>query len=331
MTAGAIDDGGGRLIIKVPGVLESVDDLINMPIKAQDGRSIRFGDVAVVRRTFQTGRRLVSSMVNRLLCLMCAKGLVNIIDVVSAAREVIDAAAPRISPDAKVTYLFDESTQVRNLLNDLGNNVGAAVIIVMIVILATLGLRNATLVGLAIPGSFFVGIIFLNALGITMNIVVLFSLILVAGMLVDGVIVTTEHADRRIAMGVSRRDAYKNGAQHTAWPIISSTITTLMVFMPLLFWPGIVGQFMQYLPMTVMAVLTASLAMALVFIPVLGGLIGKRRVDKGTISATAPRPYRHILKFAVRRPVSVLAAVLAFIGVSYSGYIMAGYGVASRY
>ena len=164
----------------------------------------------------------------------------------------------------------------------------------MIGILATLGLRNATLVGLAIPGSFFVGIIFLNAMGITMNIVVLFSLILVAGMLVDGVIVTTEYADRRIAMGVNRRDAYKDGAQRMAWPIISSTITTLMVFMPLLFWPGIVGQFMQYLPMTVMAVLTASLAMALVFIPVLGGLIGKRRVDKGAISATAPRLYRHI-------------------------------------
>jgi len=199
---------------------------------------------------------------------------------------------------------------------------------VMIVILATLGLRNATLVGLAIPGSFFVGIIFLNALGITMNIVVLFSLILVAGMLVDGVIVTTEYADRRIAMGINRRDAYKDGAQRMAWPIISSTITTLMVFMPLLFWPGIVGQFMQYLPMTVMAVLTASLAMALVFIPVLGGLIGKRRVDKGAISATAPRLYRHILKFAVRRPIVVLAAVLAFMGVSYSGYIMAGYGVA---
>ena len=329
VTAGAIDDGGGRLIVKVPGVLESVDDLINMPIKARDGRSIRFGDVAVVRRTFQQAEGWSRVNGEQAIVLDVRKRVgANIIDVVSAAREVIDAATPRISPDAKVTYLFDESTQVRNLLNDLGNNVGAAVIIVMIVILATLGLRNATLVGLAIPGSFFVGIIFLNALGITMNIVVLFSLILVAGMLVDGVIVTTEHADRRIAMGVNRRDAYKNGAQRMAWPIISSTITTLMVFMPLLFWPGIVGQFMQYLPMTVMAVLTASLAMALVFIPVLGGLIGKRRVDKGAISATAPRPYRHILKFAVRRPVSVLAAVLAFIGVSYSGYIMAGYGVA---
>ena len=108
-------------------------------------------------------------------------------------------------------------------------------------------------------------------------------------MLVDGVIVTTEYADRQIAMGANRRDAYKSGAQRMAWPIISSTITTLMVFMPLLFWPGIVGQFMQYLPMTVIAVLTASLLMALIFIPVLGGLIGKRHGGQIAVSATAPQ------------------------------------------
>jgi len=329
VTAGAIDDGGGRLVVKVPGVLESVDDLINMPIKASNGKSIRFGDVALVRRTFQQAEGWSRVNGERAIVLDIKKRVgSNIIDVVTAARAVIDAAAPQIGAGVKVTYLFDESKQVRNLLSDLGNNVGAAVIIVMIVILATLGLRNATLVGLAIPGSFFVGIIFLNAVGITMNIVVLFSLILVAGMLVDGVIVTTEYADRQIAMGVDRRDAYKTGAQRMAWPIISSTFTTLMVFMPLLFWPGIVGQFMQYLPMTVIAVLLASLAMALVFIPVLGGLIGKKRNSDTAISATAPRLYRAVLKFAVRQPLSVLAAVMLFMGVSYTGYITAGHGVA---
>ena len=154
----------------------------------------------------------------------------------------------------------------------------------MVVVLAVLGIRNATLVGLAIPGSFFVGISILNMMGVTMNIIVLFSLILVAGMLVDGVIVTTEYADRRIAMGSTRREAYRIGAQRMAWPIISSTITTLMVFMPLLVWPGIVGQFMKYLPITVICVLTASLFMALIFIPVLGGMIGKRSVPQGALS-----------------------------------------------
>ena len=206
-------------------------------------------------------------------------------------------------------------------------NVGAAVIIVMIVVLAMLGLRNASLVGLAIPGSFLVGITVLNAVGVTMNIVVLFSLILVAGMLVDGVIVTTEYADRQIATGLHRKEAYKRGAQRMAWPIISSTITTLMVFLPLLVWPGIVGQFMKYLPMTVIAVLAASLLMALVFIPVLGGLIGKRRIDRLAVVATAPKFYRRVLKFAVRRPVLVMTMVVSAMAASFVGYASAGLGV----
>ena len=328
VTAGAMDDGGGRLVLKVPGVIESVDDLINMPIKAIDGRSIKFGDVAVVRRTFQQpeGWSRVNGEPAIVLDVRKRVGS-NVIEVVEAARAVIDTDAPKISPDVKVTYLFDDSIEVRRLLTDLGNNVGAAVIIVMIVVLAMLGLRNATLVGLAIPGSFFVGITVLNAIGVTMNIVVLFSLILVAGMLVDGVIVTTEYADRQIATGSDRREAYKRGAQRMAWPIISATITTLMVFLPLLVWPGIVGQFMQYLPMTVIAVLTASLIMALVFVPVLGGLIGKKRIDSLSVAATAPRFYRRILKFAVRRPVLVMSMVLSVMTASFMGYISAGLGV----
>ena len=146
-------------------------------------------------------------------------------------------------------------------------------------------------------------------------------------MLVDGVIVTTEYADRQIATGLHRKEAYKRGAQRMAWPIISSTITTLMVFLPLLVWPGIVGQFMKYLPMTVIAVLAASLLMALVFIPVLGGLIGKRRIDRLAVVATAPKFYRRVLKFAVRRPVLVMTMVVSAMAASFVGYASAGLGV----
>ena len=328
VTAGAIDDGGGRLVVKVPGVIESVDDLINMPIKARDGRSINFGDVAVVRRTFRQAEGWSRVNGEPAIVLDVRKRVgSNVIEVVEAARTVIDSDAPKISPDVKVTYLFDDSHEVRRLLSDLGNNVGAAVIIVMIVVLAMLGLRNASLVGLAIPGSFLVGITALNAVGVTMNIVVLFSLILVAGMLVDGVIVTIEYADRQIATGLHRKEAYKRGAQRMAWPIISSTITTLMVFLPLLVWPGIVGQFMKYLPMTVIAVLAASLLMALVFIPVLGGLIGKSRINGLAVVATAPKFYRRVLKFAVCRPVLVMTMVVSAIAASFIGYASAGLGV----
>ncbi len=328
VTAGAIDDGGGRLLVKVPGVIEDIDDLINMPIKASEGTSIKFGDVAIVRRAFRQaeGWSRVNGEAAIVLDVRKRVGS-NIISVIEAARGVIDEEASKIGDDIKVSYLFDDSKDVRNLLSDLGNNVGAAVIIVMVVVLAVLGIRNASLVGLAIPGSFFMGITVLNSIGVTMNIIVLFSLILVAGMLVDGVIVTTEYADRRIAMGDSRRNAFRMGAQRMAWPIISSTVTTLMVFMPLLFWPGIVGQFMKYLPMTVIAVLLSSLFMALIFIPVLGGMIGKKTVAKGAVSATAPRSYRRLLKFAVRRPAITMLLVITVILSAFMGYGRAGLGV----
>ncbi len=328
VTAGAIDDGGGRLLVKVPGVIETISDLINMPIKARDGTSIKFGDVAVVRRAFRQaeGWSRVNGEAAIVLDVRKRVGS-NIISVIEAAREVIDEETPKIGEDVKVSYLFDDSKEVRNLLSDLGNNVGAAVIIVMVVVLAVLGIRNASLVGLAIPGSFLMGVTVLNSIGVTMNIIVLFSLILVAGMLVDGVIVTTEYADRRIAMGESRKNAFRVGAQRMAWPIITSTVTTLMVFMPLLFWPGIVGQFMKYLPMTVIAILLSSLFMALIFIPVLGGMIGKRIVEKGAVSATAPRPYRRVLKFSVRRPAITMLVVIAVIVSAFMGYSRAGLGV----
>ena len=329
VTAGAIDDGGGRLLVKVPGVIESVDDLVNMPISARDGTSITFGDVAVVRRAFRQAEGWSRVNGEPAVVLDVRKRVgANIIKVVELARAVIDEEAPKIGEGVKVSYLFDDSKDVRNLLSDLGNNVAAAVIIVMVVVLAALGLRNATLVGLAIPGSFFIGISLLNLMGVTMNIVVLFSLILVAGMLVDGVIVTTEYADRRIAMGSSRREAYRLGAQRMSWPIISSTITTLMVFLPLLVWPGIVGQFMKYLPITVISVMSASLFMALIFIPVLGGFIGKSRMPKGMVSASAPRGYRWVLKQAVRFPIFTMMTVIGIIVASFIGYGSAGLGVA---
>lgn len=328
VTAGAIDDGGGRLLVKVPGVIESVDDLVNMPVSARNGTTITFGDIAVVRRAFRQAEGWSRVNGEPAVVLDVRKRVgANIIKVVEMAREVIDAEAPKIGDGVKVSYLFDDSKDVRNLLSDLGNNVAAAVIIVMVVVLAALGLRNATLVGLAIPGSFFIGISILNLMGVTMNIVVLFSLILVAGMLVDGVIVTTEYADRRIAMGSSRREAYRLGAQRMAWPIISSTITTLMVFLPLLVWPGIVGQFMKYLPITVISVLSASLFMALIFIPVLGGFIGKKRMPKGLVSTSAPRSYRWLLKQAIRYPLAIMASVIAIIVGSFIGYSSTGLGV----
>lgn len=328
VTAGAIQTDGGRMLVKVPGVVESLNELTQMPVKVANGRTIKFEDIAVIRRTFKEAEGWSRVNGERSVVLDVKKRVgANVIEVVTAAREVIDAHVADIPGGVEVSYLYDDSKTVRTLLSDLGNNVTAAIVIVMVVVVAALGLRNATLVGLAIPASFLLGISVLYNFGVTMNIVVLFSLILVAGMLVDGVIVTTELADRRLAQGASRKQAYRDGAVRMAWPIIASTVTTLMVFLPLLFWPGIVGGFMKYLPITVMCVLAASLLMALIFVPVVGGIIGKKQVKLHQRPKAAPRIYRFILKQAVKFPLLVVVAVAGFMAFSFNLYISGGYGV----
>ena len=276
VTAGAIENENGRLVVKVPGVVETLDELFAMPIKIADGTTINFGDIAIIRRTFEDKKSWSRVNVKPAVVLDIKKRVgSNIIDVVDATKKVISEEVSNIPGNINVDYLFDESKSVRNLLNDLGNNVFAAVLIVLVIVVLALGIKNALLIGFAIPSSFLLGFIILSYFGVTMNIIVLFSLILVAGILVDGVIVTTEYADRKISLGHDRRAAYLEGSLRMSWPIIASTVTTLMVFFPLLVWPGIVGQFMKYLPITMIVVLSASLLMALIFIPILGSFLGK--------------------------------------------------------
>ena len=328
VTAGSIDTGAGRLALKVPGVIETIEDLMKLPIKIGDGNTIHFEDIARVRRAFvdSDNRSRVNGQSSLVLDVKKRVGA-NLIEVAEATRKIIDIEVAAMSGDVQVNYLLDKSKNVRSTLGDLGNNVTAAVLIVMIVVVASLGLRNAALVALAIPGSFLIGIALLYNMGITLNIVVLFSLILVAGMLVDGVIVTIEYADRRIAQSVDRATAYREGAVRMAWPIIASTVTTLMVFLPLLFWPGIVGSFMKFLPITVICVLSASLLMALIFIPVLGGMFGKKVSVGGAVHHSAPRSYRWILKRAIQYPMLVVLFIIGFMAVSFGGYFSAGLGV----
>ena len=328
VTAGAMEQSGGRMVLKVPAVIETLDELMNMPIKAADDTSIKFSDIATIRRTFREaqGWSRVNGEPSVVLEIKKRIGS-NLIELVKEARIEIDSYLESQDQNVKASYLFDESNTVKNILSELGNNVIAAIAIVMVIILGILGFRNALLVGIAIPGSFLLGFIVLNFLNITLNIIVLFSLILVAGLLVDAVIVTTEYADRRLSKGINRKDAYRDGAARMFWPITSSTATTLMVFLPLLFWPGIVGQFMKYLPITMIIVLLSSLLMALIFVPVIGGLVGKKPSKKSTSQNSAPKFYRWLLKFSIKQPIITMLIVFGIIGFSFYSYIKAGLGV----
>ncbi len=342
IAAGAIETGAGRIVLKVPGLIENLEDVMSMPVKVRGNAVVTFGDVATIRRTFEDPDSFARINGQPALALEVKKRSgANIIDTVAEVQALVEELRVDWPDSVEVTYLQDQSKQVKDLLSDLEANVIAAVILVMIVIVFALGLRSAILVGLAIPGAFLAGVIALWSMGFTMNIVVLFSLILVVGMLVDGAIVTTELADRRLQEGASAKDAYAFAAKRMSWPIIASTATTLSVFFPLLFWTGMVGEFMKFLPITVILTLFASLFMALIFIPVVGGLIGKRQPQTAAAKTALhaaekgdPRDIRgftggyvRILEQAILRPGTTLLLALVLLLGGFSLYGQFGKGI----
>ena len=340
--AGTMDTGKGRFAVKVPAVFEDLQDIMELPVKTEGDRVVRFRDVAKVRRSFKDPDSFARLDGDHAVSLELKKRPgENIIETVDQVKAVVGEAQARWPPTIRVTYTGDASKDVRMMLSDLQNNVISAILLVVIVIIATLGARTAVLVGLSIPGSFLTGILVLALLGYTVNIVVLFALIMAVGMLVDGAIVVTEFADRALGEGIPRRKAYALAARRMAWPIIASTATTLAAFAPLIFWPGIMGEFMKYLPITLIATLTASLLMALLFVPTLGSLIGRRRpisthakaqlldAESGDLSHLEGFTglYASTLRFAMDHAWKVLGAALLLAALVFGAYHRSGLGV----
>lgn len=359
VAAGALDTGQGRFAVKVPGVFETLDDLLTLPIKTDGLKTVNFGDVATVRRTFKDRTGYARLDGQRAIALEITKRSgSNIIEVVDSVKQTVLAAQELMPQTMQVSFTQDRSEQVRTMLNDLVNNVATAVLLVMIVILGALGLRSAGLVGIAIPGSFLTGILVISTLGFSMNIVVLFALIMAVGMLVDGAIVVVELAARNLRYGYPPREAYISAAKRMAWPITASTATTLAAFMPLLFWPGLIGEFMKYLPITLLATLAASLGMALLFVPTVGAMLSGNRVSgptdgEGNDSQDDPAKrvvrqetdllaearetladvrggtaiYIGFLRRALSRPGRVFIGAVALLAATFALYSMVGRGV----
>ncbi|MEZ8943964.1 efflux RND transporter permease subunit [Vibrio sp. 10N.222.54.B12] len=338
VAAGFVDTGYGRFSVKVPSVFNSLKDVLELPIKVDGKQVVTFGDVATVRRAFRDPESFARLDGKSAVVLDIKKRAgENIIETVELVKAVMAGAQQQAEwpNNLLVKYTWDESKDVKIMLNDLQNNILSAIILVVIVIIAILGVRTALLVGISIPGSFLTGLLVLSVFGLTVNIVVLFSLIMAVGMLVDGAIVVTEFADRRMQEGEGRKAAYRDAAKRMAWPITASTATTLAAFAPLLFWPDVTGEFMKFLPLTLIATLTASLIMALLFVPVLGGLIGKPQyvssksqarmvaLHNGDFSQATglTKAYYHTLSLAIKHPFKILfsAALLAVaVGFTYS-------------
>jgi multidrug efflux pump len=342
VAVGAIDTGVGRIAVRVPGTIESVEDILRTSVIAVEGTVVTLGDIADVRQTFRDpeGFTRIDGEPSVALRVRNRPGT-NVIRTVAAVKDLVADEQARWPPNLQVTYTQDRSESIERMLSDLQNNIITAVGLVLLATLAILGSRAGVLVALAIPGSFLAGILGLSLFGYTFNIVVVFGLILVVGMLVDGAIIVVEQADRNLAEGMPREEAFLRAAQRMSWPIIAATATTLAVFIPLLLWPGAIGQFFRFLPVTVMVTLSASLLMALVFIPVLGAIAGPRSVanpkvveqvraaEAGELDLVggATGHYLRVLRAAIERPGATLLLALAVTGTIYIAYSALGRGM----
>jgi multidrug efflux pump len=274
VTAGSISLDDGRFTVKAPGVVKSREDLMAIPLRADGDRVITLADVAEIRRTFvdRAGHALFNGEPAIGIELSKRAGA-NIVDTIEAARALTERNAAFWPSTIEYDYWNDQSVFVRDNLEGLTASVLTAIMLVMIVIVAALGVRSALMIGVAIPTSFLMGFLLLSVFGYTLNMMVMFGLVLAVGMLVDGAIVVIEYADRRMAEGASREAAYREASKRMFWPVITSTATTLAAFFPFLFWKDLTGEFMKFIPLTLIFILTSSLVVALVFLPVLGSLL----------------------------------------------------------
>ena len=271
VSAGNLDTGDGRFVIKIPGLYENLNDIFNTPIKVNDKKTIKFKDIASLKRTFKDPEKFARLDNQSAFTLEISKRIgANIVETVNQVKEIVESEQKTLPSKIKITFSGDESVNIKKMLGDLQNNVIFSILLVMSVVILFLGIRSSLLVGLAVPGSFLAAILVLYSLGFTINMVVLFGLILSVGLLVDGAVVVVEYAQRKIQEGMGLADSYIKAASRMSLPIIASTLTTIAAFIPLLFWPGTTGGFMKYIPITVISVLGSSLAMALVVVPIIG-------------------------------------------------------------
>jgi multidrug efflux pump len=314
IAAGALEGETGRFAVKVPSLIEHPQDALKVPVVATAGAAVTLGDLAEIKPTFKDATSVTRVNGKPAMTIEVSKRTgANLIETVDAVKATV-ASLQKTWPEAvHVTFTQDKSKMIRQMLSDLQNSVLTGVILVVVVILFALGFRASLFIGIAIPASFLAGVLGLQLAGLTVNIVVLFSLILAVGMLVDDAIIVSEFAERRMSEGMEPKAAYALAARRMSGPVIAATATRIAAFSPLLFWPGIVGEFMKYLPITLIATLSASLAVALFFTPTLGALLGRAAAVPHDAGAKRDGLYMRTVRLAVGRPGATLGLALALL------------------
>ncbi len=275
-SGGNINLGNGRFQLRVPGEFTTPEEIYNLVIATHNGEPVYLKEVARVVDGFKeetsisrlNGREAVNISIKK-------RTGENILSISRAVDDIVAGEQQRWPAGTRITRVLNKAHDIRNMVADLENNILTGLVLVLVVIFFALGIRNAILVSMAIPFSMLLSFIVLYLLDITLNMVVLFSLTLALGMLVDNAIVIIENCYRFLEQGLERKEAVIKGTAEVAWPVIGSTVTTLAAFSPMLFWPGIMGEFMRYLPLTLIITLTSSLFVALVINPAIASLFMK--------------------------------------------------------
>ena len=331
IAAGEVRSDQGSFSVKIPSSFNDPRDVYALPVKTNGDRVVTLGDLATINLTFEDRQGTARFNGEKTLALQVVKRKgYNLIDTSTQVKEIVAAQSAAWPEGLKAAVTLgtsnDQSRIVNSMVQQLLGSVFTAIALVMIVVLAALGIRAALLVGFAIPTSFLLCFAFLALMGISISNIVMFGLILAVGMLVDGAIVVVEYADARQQQGEGPMAAYVEAAKRMFWPIISSTATTLCAFLPMLFWPGVPGEFMGMLPVTLIFVLSASLVVALIYLPVMGGVTGRlERWMAQNMTAISKLPfYLHLLLFPVvfamiALPVVLMPPLFAVISGQFAG------------
>ena len=331
IAAGEVQSDQGSFSVKIPSSFDEPRDVYALPVKTNGDRVVTLGDLATINLTFEDREGTARFNGEKTLALQVVKRKgYNLIDTSTQVKEIVAAQSAAWPEGLKAAVTLgtsnDQSRIVDSMVQQLLGSVFTAIALVMIVVLAALGIRAALLVGFAIPTSFLLCFAFLALMGIFISNIVMFGLILAVGMLVDGAIVVVEYADARQQQGEGPMAAYVEAAKRMFWPIISSTATTLCAFLPMLFWPGVPGEFMGMLPVTLIFVLSASLVVALIYLPVMGGVTGRleRWMAQNMTAIAKLRFYLHLLLFPIvaamiALPLALMQPLFAVISAQFAG------------
>ena len=330
VSAGTVESENGKFSIKVPGLFKTIQDVYSIPVKRNGDIIITLGEVAQIKRTYEDQDDFSKFNGKQAISIEVVKRLgVNIIENNKNVRSVVDQYTKDWPGVIEVDYSFDQSTNIFEVLKSLEAAILTAVVLVMITVIAVLGVGPALLVGIGIPITFTISFLIINLLGMTVNIMVLFGLVLTVGMLVDGAIVIVEYSKKLTERGLPRREAFLGSSKRMFWPIAASTGTTLAAFLPMLLWPGVAGQFMSYLPTMVIIVLSSALATALIFIPVIGSIRGSKvtGVEYKEDAEYEKTYYGKIVESVIKRPFIVITSALILGYIIMSSFMKYNNGV----